>query len=342
MRSRRRGAWRRPLHALETGRRGSVAALSALLACGLAVVGVVALRGPIGSDLTRASAAWRTTTPPGSPSPPGRAQIGARAGSSHEPRTVAGGSAGPSSGPSASPATASPWSVVGLGDSVTSGYNCSCTPFVQRYADLTAQRLGRKVTAQNLGQAGLTSGGLLDQLQTGAIAASVADADIVLVTIGANDAAGSMQEWSVGQCGQDCFDARTAQIRSTVTQVLQRILQLRAGRPTEILLTTYWNVVEDGAVARQEFSAQYVQVSDALTREVNGALCDATQAVRDGQATPTSELICVDLYAPFKGNGDQDPTALLAQDGDHPDAAGHELIAETLLAAGWNGLGVPA
>ena len=41
----------------------------------------------------------------------------------------------------------------------------------------------------------------------------------------------------------------------------------------------------------------------------------------------------VDLYAPFKGAGDVDPTPLLADDGDHPDAAGHALIARVLLAA---------
>jgi hypothetical protein len=36
---------------------------------------------------------------------------------------------------------------------------------------------------------------------------------------------------------------------------------------------------------------------------------------------------------PFKGDGTGDDTALLAIDGDHPDAARHTLIAQTLLQA---------
>ena len=42
----------------------------------------------------------------------------------------------------------------------------------------------------------------------------------------------------------------------------------------------------------------------------------------------------VDIYTPFKGaDGSTDDTALLADDGDHPNAAGHQLIATALLAA---------
>jgi lysophospholipase L1-like esterase len=41
----------------------------------------------------------------------------------------------------------------------------------------------------------------------------------------------------------------------------------------------------------------------------------------------------VDIYAPFEGAGDRNPTALLADDGDHPNAAGHRLIAKALLDA---------
>ena len=42
-----------------------------------------------------------------------------------------------------------------------------------------------------------------------------------------------------------------------------------------------------------------------------------------------------DLYAAFKGeHAERDPTNLLAADGDHPNAAGHRLIAQALLSAG--------
>jgi hypothetical protein len=42
---------------------------------------------------------------------------------------------------------------------------------------------------------------------------------------------------------------------------------------------------------------------------------------------------CVSLYVPFKGNGSLSPTRRLGVDGDHPNAAGHRLFAQTLLAA---------
>ena len=41
----------------------------------------------------------------------------------------------------------------------------------------------------------------------------------------------------------------------------------------------------------------------------------------------------VDLYGPFEDSG-RNVTSLMSNDGDHPDAAGHDLIARTLLAAG--------
>lgn len=306
--------------------------LCVLLVGGLAVAGVLVLGSPADPGLPDLSAGWADSkAPEASTSSPGKADA-ARGSLLRERRST---SSGAPSG----------WLVVGLGDSVVSGSNCDCTSFVQRYADLAEAKAGRPVRAQDLGVPGLTSGGLLDQLQDGSDAArTVAGADIVLVTIGANDAASTMQQWSDGQCGKSCFETQTAAMHGTVVQILGRILALRTGQPTEVLVTTYWNVVEDGAVARENFSTQYLQVSDALTRQVNGALCDATKSAADHApaGTPGGELICVDLYAPFKGAGDTDPTALLAADGDHPDAAGHQLIAQTLAKAGWAALGVPA
>jgi lysophospholipase L1-like esterase len=243
--------------------------------------------------------------------------------------------------PGAATTAPATWTVVGLGDSVPAGTDCGCTPFVEQYASITAQRLGRPVQVRNFGTPSLTSPGLLDQLQDGTPTASgVAGADIVLVTIGANDAAEALDQWAQGICGQACFDADVATIQGQVTQVVSRILALRDGRPTEVLVTTYWNVVQDGTVAKQTYPEHYMEVSDALTREVDTALCNASRAAGDARQPQGGGdgVICVDLYAPFKGNGDVDPTPLLATDGDHPDAAGHQLIANTLAGVGWAAL----
>jgi lysophospholipase L1-like esterase len=39
------------------------------------------------------------------------------------------------------------------------------------------------------------------------------------------------------------------------------------------------------------------------------------------------------MYTPFKGQGQVDCTPLLAADGDHPNARGHQVLAAAVLAA---------
>jgi lysophospholipase L1-like esterase len=94
--------------------------------------------------------------------------------------------------------------------------------------------------------------------------------------------------------------------------------------PRTVMVTDYWNVFQDGDVGTAEHGAAFQSWSDALTRAESTQICNAA---RRASAT------CVSLYAPFKGNGSVNPTSLLAADGDHPNAAGHQLIASTLLAA---------
>jgi hypothetical protein len=62
--------------------------------------------------------------------------------------------------------------------------------------------------------------------------------------------------------------------------------------------------------------------SDQLTVRTNAAIDAAARA---------DDATYVDIYTPFEDSADI--TSLLASDGDHPNAAGHALIARTLLAA---------
>ena len=96
-----------------------------------------------------------------------------------------------------------------------------------------------------------------------------------------------------------------------------------AGQRVEV--TTYWNVFEDGDVADRQRGAGFADWSDGVTVAANRAICATTRTFGD---------TCVDLYAPFlSADGTRNPTPLLSSDGDHPNAAGHDLIARTLLAA---------
>ena len=87
--------------------------------------------------------------------------------------------------------------------------------------------------------------------------------------------------------------------------------------------------------------AQYV--ADCLTlvdnidsldqRGMQNTLTKAVNNVIEAAASRAGDIY-VDLYTPFKGSeGTADPTRLLAADGDHPDAAGHQVIARQLLVA---------
>lgn len=246
---------------------------------------------------------------------------------------------GPQAASTPAPPGPSPtaWRVVALGDSVTAGTACDCTSFPQLYAAGLGRERGAGVTVDNRGVSGDTSADLLDDLGHGATADAVARADVVLVTIGANDVVGISDDVLGGHCGDGsaddlhCARSRLSTLRSTLDAILARIASLRFGRPTAVLVTTYWNVYEDGTVADRDYSAGGKAASDDLTRAVNGIIT---------AAATSAGVLPVDLYRPFRGlTGETDPSDLLADDGDHPNAAGHRLIARTLLAAGLAPLG---
>ncbi|MGI3782133.1 MAG: SGNH/GDSL hydrolase family protein [Janthinobacterium lividum] len=272
------------------------------------------------------------------------------------PATPAVRTPAPSSAASPSPtATPSPTAsttldVVGLGDSVTSGEHCDCDDYVTGFGHLLARRTGVKIHVTDDGESGSTSDGLADELSgTGTddrdLQSDVAGADVVVITMGANDLAPALSAWRSGSCTASCYDPEVAQMRSDLGRLLDRVGTLadghagvprapasgtdpggEGGRPphVRVLVTTYWNVFTDGDVARKAERPGYLAWSDAVTRQANVAIT----RVADAHAATL-----VDLYAPFKGAGGADPTALLADDGDHPDAAGTALISRTVLAA---------
>ena len=232
----------------------------------------------------------------------------------HDLRATAGGS------------TARPVDVVALGDSVPSGAACGCVPFPVLYGRLLAHRTGSRVTVDDEGVNGLDTTGLVDQLRQRTVASAVRRAQVVLVTIGANDFSDHHDDVTDGDCGavSECVDDEVAAVREGLGSALDRVRALRAGRPTTVLVTGYWNVFEDGDVALGASGAAGLEASLTLTRRVNAAIRGTARSA--GAAY-------VDLFPAFQASG-HDITGLLADDGDHPDAAGHALIARTLVRAG--------
>lgn len=240
----------------------------------------------------------------------------------------------PGSGRSSSQAGS--WRAVALGDSVTAGTGCSCTAFPRLYADELSRLRGVPISVANEGAGGLTSAQLLAELdQTGSEQAqAVAAADIDLVTIGANDFSDQHDPITDGRCpgtsGAACVEDELNLLRTDLTAILRRIETLRQGRPTAVLVTGYWNVFEDGQVARDSFPDPGLAATKALTREANRAIRECTVSLSDTY---------VDLYLPFNGpEAGGDVSSLLAPDGDHPNARGHAVIARQLIGAGLSGL----
>ncbi|GAB3446834.1 hypothetical protein GCM10027517_29730 [Phycicoccus ginsengisoli] len=213
--------------------------------------------------------------------------------------------------------------LVGLGDSVMSGAACDCQPFLGQYATMLTARDHRAVSPSNLGAGGQTAAQLADQLTDPGTAAEVANAGTVVVTIGANDLVPLVSTWENGPCGSACVQPAVATMRKSVALVLSRINHL-VPDGTQVLVTDYWNVFEDGDVADSKEGPGFADWSDRVTVAANAAICAEAASAGD---------TCVDLYHPFLGaDGTKNPTPLLAEDGDHPNGAGHTLIARALLA----------
>lgn len=219
------------------------------------------------------------------------------------------------------------YDVLALGDSVPAGRACDCTPFPGVYGSRLSRRTGEPVTVRNRAVSGLDTGGLLAQLRSASVSGAVARSDVILVTIGANDFGDHHDQVEDGRCGagdSDCVSDELAVMRSHLARILGRLRALRQGAPTTILVTGYWNVFEDGDVARHAYGATGLRASLRLTRRVNAVIRAVTDAAGDRY---------VNLFRPFEREG-RDVTALMAADGDHPDARGHRLIARVLLDLG--------
>jgi len=143
-----------------------------------------------------------------------------------------------------------------------------------------------------------------------------------LVTIGANDLVPLELGQSSG-CTTTCYTPLVKSIGHNVELIVAAARAGQPGHPPTILVTNYWNVFQDGDVGTAENGASFQSWSDMLTLAANAQICDAARRLG---------ATCVDLYKPFKGDGSKNPTAQLAADGDHPNRAGHQLIASALLA----------
>lgn len=224
----------------------------------------------------------------------------------------------------ATPTATAPLSLLGFGDSVMAGAGCDCDDFIAQVADGLQRWSGTKVETTNNGANGATTTDVLTELKSdGATGSEVSRADVIVLTIGANDLGPALAAWTRQGCTAACYQPQTADMARRLTAILS-IIDARRKPSAVVLVTDYWNVYEDGSVGDRDYGPGFLAWSDAVTRQANAEIC---QAARGAEAT------CVDTYRPFKADGSRSPTDLLANDGDHPNEAGTALIAKTVLAA---------
>jgi lysophospholipase L1-like esterase len=213
--------------------------------------------------------------------------------------------------------------VVALGDSVPAGSVCDCRNFVSDYGDLASRHAPHRAAVTNLAQGGAKTADVLGQVQRPAVRAALDHATTVLLMVGANDFYRPFKRVRHGAHANSEYRPAARQVRTNVERTIRQIRATHDG-PVTIVVLGYWNVVEDGQVARRDYGAAGVRAAESATRWANHALRDAA---RSGHA------MYVSTYAAFKGaDGHRDPTGLLAADGDHPNAAGHRVLARAVYA----------
>lgn len=225
------------------------------------------------------------------------------------------------------PATA-PLNVVGLGDSVPSGGACGCVPFVQTAGDDLAKAEGRTASVNNLAVGGYTSDDVVAQLDEPAVRDAIAESDLVIIEVGANDFNPSADDVENPLCadaaGSGCYTATASSMVANLNKIVSTVDTLQTNPGGQVVLMGYWGVFADGEVASSN-GQQYVVGSDSLTRWVNSMV--AGVAKQQG-------VVYADAYTPFKGaDGSQDDTAYLADDGEHPNQTGHQLLARAVVDA---------
>ena len=210
---------------------------------------------------------------------------------------------------------------VSLGDSVT-----TVTPsFVGMVAKSAHTKLHRKVTASNFVEDGDVSA-LVGRVKTDPeLKATLRSADLITITIGANEIGASLDRIANKTCGGGgglaCVRTAERRFERSYRALLDQLTLLRSHKEAAYRLLTSFDTPS-------VFPADLGKPFAAALRAENAFVCAQALA---------RAMKCADVYAAFNGtDGSQDPLSagLIIQDG-HPSAKGSATIASVVVDLGF-------
>jgi hypothetical protein len=217
------------------------------------------------------------------------------------------------------------WTLVVFGDSWPNGGHCNgCNPWPGLLADGLATTTGRHIQFVNRTTGGGTAQELLQTFKSSeSIRATIADADIIVISIGDNDYEPAFNAYVAGSCGGldqlDCFRALSDTLRVLWDGLLTEIDGLRGGKPTAVRMVTTANeyLTDPGLidVFGPEFGKTGGVVITTMMRDTECQVADAHHAR------------CVDLGLALNG-----PDRLVPVDTNTQESM--QLVADTILATG--------
>jgi hypothetical protein len=245
------------------------------------------------------------------------------------------------SSPTAVPSAAGPLPplmYVAFGDSWAGGYHCGgCRTFAGLYADGLEQRTGRRVVFTDLTAAAESGGrdwGTTTSLAVNLKAYPAARrettrADVVLIALGRNDMAETLDALHSGICGGNdglrCVRELRTLWTANFTTILVGIEELRGQRPTAIRLVDAGSPFLADPSMVEGLGADFAMTTGLLIMtSLRDAMCDVAAA---------RHAVCVDVLPIINGPRFDEPAS-------EDSAKTMQAVADALLAAGLPELGL--
>jgi hypothetical protein len=212
-------------------------------------------------------------------------------------------------------------SLVVFGDSWPFGAHCNgCTPFPALYAEALDAEASTGFT--NLTEDGGTTESLLTELGSfEPYRTAIADADIVVISIGANDLEPAFETFAAGDCGPPkglgCFRTIADEWGRNMDEILSVFDELRGGQPTAIRVLTQANEADAGLSAA--FGESFV--NEQLPQVM------AWQQEEFCRAATRHHAQCVDMRPVLNGKNLDKPTDVNTQEA-------MQAVADSLVALG--------